>query len=112
MMTTLTNNNDYNDDFDNKNNNNDNDGDDGDDDDDNDEDDGNLSLAQVLSIRKWVSHRTASKVQTNAGLMMQTNIMNATTTTTTTTTIGIMIIIEIALNIMNIISCTLLFHHH
>jgi len=27
-----------------------------------------LSFAQVLSIRKWVSHRAASKVQTNTGL--------------------------------------------
>ena len=65
------------------NNNNNNDGDDvdagGDDNDDLDEDNGdNLGLAQVLSIRKWVSHRAASKVQTNTGLMA-TNIMITTT---------------------------------
>ena len=68
----------------------------GDDNDDMDQDNGdNLGLAQVLSIRKWVSHGAASKVQTNAGLMAA-NIMITTTT--------IIITIRVINIIMNIIA--------
>ena len=72
-----------------------------------DEDNGdNLGLAQVLSIRKWVSHGAASKVQTNAGLMaanimITTNIMiTANIMITTTTTIITIRIINIIMNII------------